>query len=214
MDLSRRELLAAPVALAAPPAARTGMGVVIHSYPLRASAREGTLRDPLAFLEHCHGLGAGGIQTDLGQRDEAGAARLRDRAAELGMYLEGSVRLPRAAGDVDAFTRALQTARACGATVVRTVLMVGRRYEVFTRAEQFRQFAEQARQWLALAKPAVERVGVRLAVENHKDLEAPALAELIRSVNSPHVGVCLDTGNNLALLEDVAETVEMLAPLT
>jgi 3-oxoisoapionate decarboxylase len=90
----------------------------------------------------------------------------------------------------------------------------GRRYEVFTSAEQFRQFLEQSKKSLALAKPAVERHEIRLAVENHKDLEAPALAELIKAVNSPHVGVCLDTGNNVALLEDPLATAEVLAPVT
>src|SRR5262249_39375956 len=105
-------------------------------------------------------------------------------------------------------------AGAGGGVVVRTVLMGGRRYEVFTSAEQFRRFAEQARQSLALAKPVVERHDIHLAVENHKDLEAPALAELIRATDSPHVGVCLDFGNNVALLEDPSETLEALLPLT
>ena len=32
-------------------------------------------------------------------------------------------------------------------------------------------------------------------------------------LGSEHVGVCLDTGNNVALLEDPMEVVETLAPL-
>src|SRR5262249_16209595 len=110
------------------------------------------------------------------------------------------------------FAAEVRTAKACGVIVVRTVMLSGRRYEVFTMAEQFREFLTRARQSLALAKPIVEKHGIRLAVENHKDLEANALAELIKAINSAHVGVCVDTGNNIALLEDAAETVEVLAP--
>src|SRR5207253_6585614 len=132
------------------------------------------------FLDYCHALGAGGVQTSLGNRDEAYAARLRARAEEHKMYLEGSVRLPRDKGDVERFTGEVRTAKECGAAVVRTVQMDGRRYEVFDSAAAFRKAMEQARQSLLLAKPVVERHGVKLAVENHKDLEAKALVELLK----------------------------------
>jgi sugar phosphate isomerase/epimerase len=128
------------------------------------------------------------------------------------MYLEGSLRLPRDKADVERFAAEVRTAKACGATVLRTVQLGGRRYEVFDSAAAFRTFAEGARQSLLLAKPVVEREGVRLAVENHKDLEAKSLIELLKAIDSPNVGVCLDTGNNLALLEPPLETVEALAP--
>jgi sugar phosphate isomerase/epimerase len=219
MTLTRRELLTAgATALVAGAAGaaddRRRMGVVIHSYGLRAAGKESHFDDPLAFLEYCHGLGAGGVQTSLGARDDAYADRLRERAKALGMYVEGSVRAPREPGDVERFTAEVRTTRACGAEVVRTVLLGGRRYEVLDSAAAFRQFAERARRSLALAKPVVERHGARLAVENHKDFLAPQLVELIRAVDSPQVGVCLDFGNNLALLEPPAETVEALAPFT
>jgi sugar phosphate isomerase/epimerase len=66
---------------------------------------------------------------------------------------------------------------------------------------------------LALARPVAEKHEMRMAVENHKDLQAPDLLEVIRKLDSPFVGVCIDTGNNVALLEKPAETVELLAPL-
>lgn len=194
------------------PAGQIGLGVVIHSYGIRAADKSSHFDDPLTFLEHCHGLGAAGVQTSLGVRDEAAATKLRERAEALGMYLEASVRLPKAAGEVERFTAEVRTARMCGAKVARTVLLSGRRYEVFKTAEEFRRFSAQAAETLQLARPVVERQEVHLAVENHKDLEAPALAELIRSVGSPQIGVCLDTGNNLALLENPSETVAALAP--
>jgi sugar phosphate isomerase/epimerase len=49
-------------------------------------------------------------------------------------------------------------------------------------------------------------------VENHKDYRSDEFAELLRRIGSPYVGACVDTGNNLALLEPPLETVEALAP--
>jgi hypothetical protein len=136
------------------------MGVVIHSYSNRRAADRGRgFDDPQTFLDYCRGLGAGGVQTSLGARTEAQAEKLRAFAEKHKLYLEGSIALPRDKDDADRFTAEVRTAKQCGAGVFRTVLMSGRRYEVFDR-----------------------------------------------------VGVCLDTGNNLALLEPPGETVKLLAP--
>jgi len=55
-------------------------------------------------------------------------------------------------------------------------------------------------------------LGLVLAVENHADLLADELAELITIVDNPALGVCLDTANNLRMLEDPARAIEVLAP--
>jgi len=219
MRATRREFLAAsalgllaPASFRAAEPARTPLGVVIHSYGIRRADKESHFDDPLTFLDHCHALGAAGIQTALGNHDDAYVSRLRARAEEHKMYLEGSVRLPRDKGDVERFAAELRTAQACGAAVVRTVLLDGRRYEVFDSAAAFRKALEPARQALLLARPVAERHGIKLAVENHKDLESKPLVELIKAIDSPHVGICVDTGNSLALLEPPLETVETLAP--
>jgi sugar phosphate isomerase/epimerase len=217
MLVTRREVLAAwagsvPALLSLSAAGlgaapdRPRMGVVIHSYGARR------FDDPLAFVAHCAALGAGGVQTALGVRDEAYAARMGDLLAREKMYLEGSVALPRDKDDVDRFAAQVRTARQCGATVLRTTLQNGRRYEVFDTAKAFRNFLEQARRSLALARPVVERHEVRLAVENHKDCRTGELVKLITRIDSPQVGVCVDFGNNVALLEDPLETAEALAP--
>ena len=191
------------------------MGVVIHSYGIRRSSdKDRRLDDPIAFLEYCRSLGAGGVQTSLGVRDEAYADKLRGMISEHKLYLEGSIALPRDKDDVERFTKEVQTAKRCGVTVFRTVLMNGRRYEVFDGIEAFRKFHEQGKQALALAKPVVEKHEVRMAIENHKDLLAPELLELIKKLDSPLIGVCFDTGNSIALLETPEQTVELLAPHT
>jgi sugar phosphate isomerase/epimerase len=44
-----------------------------------------------------------------------------------------------------------------------------------------------------------------LAIENHIDLLADELVDLIETVDSKWIGVCLDTANNLRMLEDLRE---------
>jgi sugar phosphate isomerase/epimerase len=63
-----------------------------------------------------------------------------------------------------------------------------------------------------MAEPIVARHEMTLAIENHKDFRADGLVELLRQIDSEHLGVCVDTGNNLALLENPNKTVDVLAP--
>lgn len=222
MNYSRREVLAAGIGSFLHLAARAGdersgtrpaMGVVIHSYGIRRSAdKEAGVADPLTFLDYCRSLGAGGVQTSLGVRDEAYSARLRDTAEKHQLYVEASIGLPRTKEDVARFAAEVRTAKACGADVFRTVFMTGRRYEVFDRLDEFRRFMDQARQALVWARPVVEKHRLRMAIENHKDLRTGELLEIVRKQDSPLVGVCVYTGNNLALLETPRETVDMLSP--
>jgi sugar phosphate isomerase/epimerase len=191
--------------------------VVIHSYTQRVAAtraENGPERfdDALVFLEYCHTLGARGVQVGIGPRDEAACEGLRARAAAHAMDLEGIVRLPRDRDDLDRFSSEVQSAARAGATVLRTAMLSGRRYETFATAAAFRSFAEGALRSLALAEPVAARAGVRLAVENHKDWRADELIAIVKRIDSAHVGVCVDTGNSISLLEDPMEVVESLAP--
>lgn len=195
------------------PNPRQRLGIVVYSYGIRRGAEpKGPLQDPLGFVEHCRKIGAGGVQIGLGNRDADYRARFRQRVEAAGMYVEGMVRLPTEAREVESFEREIDTARACGATVVRAALLSGRRYEVFKTAQEFRDFRDRSRRSLALARPVVEKHKLRLAIENHKDWRSAELIELLREVRSPHIGACVDTGNSIALLEPPDETVDALAP--
>jgi sugar phosphate isomerase/epimerase len=195
------------------PAGRSELGIVLYSYFIRARVeKDQGFAAPLKFAEFCHARGAAGAQLPLGRPDEAAAEKLRRRCADLGMFLEGSVRPPADAGDLDRFEAEVRAAKVCGAVVLRSVVSGGRRYEVFHRADDYRAFAHQAEQSLRLAEPIVRRHGIKLAVENHKDYRCGELADQLRRLSSAHVGACVDTGNNVALLEDPLVTVQMLAP--
>jgi sugar phosphate isomerase/epimerase len=184
----------------------SSLGIVIHSYTIRR------FTDPLLFLDYCHELGAAGVQIPIGVRDEAYAAKLRQQLENKRMYLEGSIRLPRDRADLERFTSEVRSAKQCGATVLRTVMLAGRRYETFRTAEDFRGFADSSWQSLLLAKPIIEQQEMRLAIENHKDWRTEELLDLLRRAGSAHIGVCVDIGNSIALLEDPLAVVEAYAP--
>jgi sugar phosphate isomerase/epimerase len=230
MKPTRREILAACTA-AVPalagwaadpdsvPDKKSPLGIVIHSYSIRDSdsrrrKEEVPFSDPLRFLEFCRERGAAGVQLALGRRDGDYTTRLREKAAAAGMFIEGSIRLPQDRADVDRFTAEVQTAKDAGAAVLRTVCTGSRRYETFDSADAFRDFTRRSYESLTLAEPVVGKHALRLAVENHKDWRVGELLDLLKRLASKHVGVCLDTGNSIALLEDPHAVVEAYAPWT
>ncbi|HVT93722.1 MAG TPA: TIM barrel protein [Bryobacteraceae bacterium] len=166
-------------------------------------------RGTLAFLEHAHALGAGGIQTTI-QDDPAAVRKL---AAKYGMYVEAMVSLPKS-GEAGAFERQLETAKAAGAAVVRAGALSGRRYETFATLAGWRAFARESEQSVAAAVPLLEKHKIRLALENHKDRTADELVVLLKKHSSEYLGACLDFGNNISLLDDPMEVAEKLAPYT
>jgi sugar phosphate isomerase/epimerase len=110
------------------------------------------------------------------------------------------------------FEAEVRTAQEAGAGIVRTVMLDGRRYESFETAESFKQFADKAWQALVRAEPIVRKHRVRLAIENHKDWRVPELLGILKRMSSEYVGLCVDTGNSISLLEDPLEVIKAYAP--
>jgi sugar phosphate isomerase/epimerase len=163
-------------------------------------------------LEHCRSIGLGGIQTDFGILDDAAADALRSRAAELDLYVEAIVKVPQNEADVERFDAAIRTAARAGALAARTTIIPGRRYEQFDDLATFREFAARGKRSLELARPVMEKHRYPLAVENHKDQRLDERLALYKELNSEYIGATVDTGNNIALLDDPLVTVEALAP--
>jgi sugar phosphate isomerase/epimerase len=85
------------------------------------------------------------------------------------------------------------------------------------RSTRTRPWDEHRRLLLPLLEKAADyaaRKQVVLAIENHIDLLADELEELVTTVDHPALGVCLDTANNLRMFEDPMDVVEKLAPYT
>jgi sugar phosphate isomerase/epimerase len=81
-----------------------------------------------------------------------------------------------------------------------------------TRPDSFAVHKRRLGAMLKKLLPAAEDHGIVLAMENHIDLTSDEMTDLITSIDSPWLGVCLDTGNNLRLHEDPLVVAEKLAP--
>lgn len=72
--------------------------------------------------------------------------------------------------------------------------------------------SEEVVQTLREALPFFEHAGVTLAVENHDRFPAQALAGIVTVLESPFVGICLDTVNSFGALEGPGVVIETLGP--
>ena len=182
------------------------MGVGSASYFYRSSVErqrgETPITDPLRFASYCAELGAGGIQAALPNDNGGYARKLHNLLDKNGMYFEASAQLPRGESDLDDFRSMVRAAEQAGASVIRTVLFSGRRYESYTDMQQFQQARQAAWKSVTLAEPILRKRKMKIAIENHKDLRSEDLLQLIDRIQSEYIGVCVDLGNNYALMED------------
>ena len=193
------------------------MGIVVHSYATRWNSKFESKKYPgfqnaVDLLEHCHSIGAGGLQVGVRNWTKDFSKKLRDRREKLGLYLEGSIAVPANTEDVSRFENEVIEAKEAGAVILRTVTSGGRRYEAFHSAEEVATFKSKAMESLKLAEPILQKHKAKLAVENHKDWRADELAHALKQLSSERIGVTLDFGNSIALVEDPMEVVETLVP--
>jgi len=197
------------------------LGVSAASYMIRwrASRRKDVppgvpvFRGPEHFIEHCHELGASCVQISVRDWDRDGRVhRVREAAESHGVALEGQISLPKKREDLDEFVNQLKTAREAGVRIVRSVCLGGRRYETFNSLAEWKAFVRHSSERLGWVEPILRKLGMQLALENHKDWRTEEMLGLLRRIDSEHVGANLDTGNNIALLDDGMETVAALAP--
>lgn len=203
---TRRTFLAALAAPLAGAASPSKMGIATTSY---LSVRRP--KDTLEFLEYCHSLGAGGIQASLASQAPDYLRNLRQKAEQYGMYIEVMAGLPRSDAD-EAFQKTLAAAKEAGALCVRSACLGGRRYETFNTPDDWKQFVANSHQAIGRGVPLAEKAGMPWALENHKDWTVEEFVAILKRYSSGHLGVCLDTGNNISLLDDPMEVVERLAP--
>lgn len=64
------------------------------------------------------------------------------------------------------------------------------------------------------AEPELRKRDITLALENHDRLLTDDFREIIESVSSPYVSICLDCANSLGVGEGFHEVVKALAPYT
>jgi sugar phosphate isomerase/epimerase len=193
---------------------RTIMGLSADSFQSVRFATPKRLLDVDRLMTIAASIGAAGAHGGMTRIDVEWARQVRRMKDELDMYVEVQTFLPRDGEDPSVFEHAVKVAKEAGASSLRVVCLLGRRYEMFdTRADWDAAVAAFHRQ-IAAAVPVVEKHRMRLGIENHKDWRVDQQVALLRQYSSEYVGVTLDTGNNLSVLDDPMETVEKLAPWT
>jgi sugar phosphate isomerase/epimerase len=166
------------------------------------------------LMELAASLGMAGAHGGMPDITFAWARRAREIKERLGVYLEIQTFLPKPGQDPSVFEHAVKVAKEAGASSLRVVCLLGRRYEMFESRAQWEEAVAGFHRQIETAVPIVERHQVRLGIENHKDLRVDQQVELLQRYSSEYVGVTLDTGNNLSILDNPEETVERLAPWT
>jgi sugar phosphate isomerase/epimerase len=180
-----------------------GLGIAA---PMRA--------DSMAYIDYCRSLGAGGLQfSPVGD-----LKKLRARMEQLGMWFEGNARSPGSLSEsTEEFEKSLRDTVAMGGTVARYVSRrppdtSGRRYEGFKSLPEFNAWRDEANAIVLKCLPIAERIGVKLALENHKDRLVDEHVDFIRRTSSEYLGALVDPGNNLSMLESPEEVCTKLAP--
>ena len=125
-------------------------------------------------------------------------AQLRDHALGLGISLEIGTR-----GITPAHLRRFLTlAQYLSSPLVRVVV------DTLTEHPEPGQVIDCLRAVL----PSYADAGIALAVENHDRYTAACLADIMTQLQSPFVGICLDTVNSFGALEGPEVVVNTLAP--
>ena len=202
---------AMPVMAAEPPSPLGTSQTALGHYLRAARAKGGGKIDPLAVVDYVHGLGGGGVQFTVPL--DADLKALRARLDKNRMFIQGDLDLlTRHMNDLPAFEQALRNYKALGADCVRVVCFVGRRYETFNSLQDYKDWQVTAIKELDACLPIAERVGMPLAMENHKDRAVDEEVEILRKYSSEHLGATVDFGNNIAMCDDPVDVVTKLAP--
>jgi sugar phosphate isomerase/epimerase len=156
------------------------------------------------LLDRAHALKISVVQIadnlPLDQLSEKESARLRARAEVQGINIEVGTR----GIDADHLRRYLDLARYFHSPILRVVV------DTHDDHPSPDEVVARVRPLL----PDFARANVILAIENHDRFTTDALIHILRTLDSAHVGICLDTVNSFGALEGPALVVERLGPWT
>jgi 3-oxoisoapionate decarboxylase len=195
-------------------------GISTGSFPIR-TRQASYMADPgqsvgipaEKFIDLCKSFGGDGCQMDLDQlnsSEDSYLKRIRSSLEDKGMFLELSLKAE-LLDNLDGLAAAAAVSKELGVSRLRLAVN-GRRYEEFSGEPQWREHSERWLKKLQAAEPVLKQHNLRLGVENHKDWLADEQVSMLKTIDSPHIGACVDFGNNLALLEEPVEVAQKLAP--
>lgn len=203
------------------------MKLGLESYSTRNSAL-----DPVGVLNLAGDLGLAGVLFELSPFSsfrDADLERVREAAeskrlyvefgmgsifrwhpmAEKGLCLLAEAGYDTSVSEAQIVVQHLEVARKLGSPILRCVAV-----NLFARDEGYNmsQLADQAVSILRDACKAAERMGMKIALENHADFTVRELASILARVNSPAFGFTVDCGNIAFDLDDPLRLVRIMAP--
>jgi sugar phosphate isomerase/epimerase len=190
------------------------LGLNTYSYRHAAGLWDYTPREnaPMSldhFLEKAADLNLDGVHLvdarHLDSFEYGYVSELKRKADALGLYIE----LGTSGTNPDHLQNVVRAAHVLGSRAIRTFVGKPRA----TSTQRMEEIISEAAEQIGEVLPVCERYGVAIAVENHQDLTTAELLSLLEIVDSRWVGVCFDTGNALALLEDPMESARAFGPL-
>ena len=188
------------------------MGGAPAGFPVRSRAGRGGAK-PFDFVEHCHTLGIGVVETRLPSIESEAVKALRTKIENYHMRLILDVGYPHDEAGVAAFDASVKAAKECGAMSLH-MAMTGRRYEEMDSLAAFRANFERCQKSIALAEPVLRKYRIPVGIENHKGWRSAEQAAWLKRVSSEWVQVHFDFGNNVSLCEDPMDTLQNLLPYT
>lgn len=196
------------------PNALPPMKLGLNTYCLRALRwNDAQLLDYTASLK----LDAIFLQDSLDPKamDPAHWKEVREHSERLGLHLEtgGGGIMPRTADQfqpaVASLLKNVERAKAMGSPYMRGVLASERAAFPPGPVEQH---METAVKLLKAVRSQVMDAGMKIIIEVHKDLLAWELKQVVEAAGKEFVGVYMDTGNPVFVLEHPMTTLETLAP--
>jgi len=106
--------------------------------------------------------------------------------------------------DSENLLRYLHIAKKLKSNLVRTL----------TDTDTYKPDVQEIIKLLKKIEPYYRESNISLAIENHDRLKTLELVSVIRGVNSPAVGICLDTVNSFGSLEGPEVVIDRLLPYT
>ena len=153
---------------------------------------------------------------DLESLDPAHLTDVKAAAKEHGLYLEYNVSFdapcdPRVNSNVK---DALKNAHIMGADLVKFSLDIERPHPIYGSCfhpDVMRQLSVRYDEFKENI-PLMEELGLSISIENHCDTYSDEVIWLVKQLNHPNIGACLDTINSLVVLEGPEACVEKMAP--
>ncbi len=159
------------------------------------------------FIDRVKELGLAGFQIDpmhLASKDDAYLKHVLAYTKESGLFLEYGAM----GTDAEYLLKELEICHQLESSVLRTFIGFDR----YDKKTNIQKEIDRAIENLSQVKQKAEGLNIKIAIENHGDVNSDELIYIIEKVASPNIGICLDLGNSLLTFEDPIEAAEKMAP--